>query len=354
MTGTRWPGPAAAGLLAAAVLTGCFAFPPPARAADEPSESSWVGKRIMTKQPGVKIRSPGKDGKEVEETLTLATYRVHKDDGKRIQVRHRGVAGWLAKDDALPLEEAVRYFTERIRTDPKDAYAYARRGLAWKERGELDQALKDCSEAVRLDPKSSSWLNNRGLVLKDQGKFDQAIRDFDQAIRIDPKNALAYNNRGLAYTDQGKYDRAVQDFGEAVRLDPKFSTAYSNRAIALAAQKEYGRAIRDYEEAIKADPENVLPYNNLAYLLATCPEDKYRDGKRAVASARRACELTGWKDPGLIDTLAVAHAEAGQYEEAVKWVKKAMESSAKFSKEEMEQLKKQLALFQEGKPYREK
>ena len=58
----------------------------------------------------------------------------------------------------------------------------------------------------------------------------------------------------------------------------------------------YDKAIADYNEAIRLDPKYALAYNGLAWLAATCPDAKYRDGKKAVQSAVTACKLTEWKE----------------------------------------------------------
>ena len=37
----------------------------------------------------------------------------------------------------------------------------------------------------------------------------------------------------------------------------------------------------------------------------------------------RACELSEWQTPGFLDTLAAAHAEVGNFDEAEKWADRA-------------------------------
>ncbi len=102
---------------------------------------------------------------------------------------------------------------------------------------------------------------------------------------------------------------------------------------------------------MRVAPKSADRYNNRAWLWATCPDARFRDGKRSVESVTKACELSNWKRPTIIDTLASACAEAGDFEQAVKRQSQAIEllTDAK----EKEDFATRLKLYREKKPYRE-
>ena len=123
---------------------------------------------------------------------------------------------------------------------------------------------------------------------------------------------------------------------------------------------EYADAVGVYEEAIrmKPEPEDVLRSKarrwvqaNLAWILATCPEDAFRDGPRAVALAEEVVASTP-QDVAYLDTLAAAYAEAGRFEEALTTQRKAF---APLKKEDRlrDEYRSHLKSYEKKKPWRD-
>jgi serine/threonine protein kinase/tetratricopeptide (TPR) repeat protein len=93
------------------------------------------------------------------------------------------------------------------------------------------------------------------------------------------------------------------------------------------------------------------PLNALAWQLATCPEPKSRNGALAVALARRAVEASDQKDSAILDTLAAAHAEAGNFADAISVQKQAL--AIETNQDLTAQYAAHRALYESNTPYRE-
>jgi tetratricopeptide (TPR) repeat protein len=181
--------------------------------------------------------------------------------------------------------------------------------------------------------------------------YDKAIADCNEAIDLGSHDPLPFIYRALARREKKEYDKAIADYDEALRLEPTNAFARYARSSTWTAKKEYARAEADLAEASRLAPDNPLAHNGRAWTWATCPDARFRDGRRAVEFATKACELTDWNEAGVIDTLAAAYAEIGDFASALKWQAKALEleTDAKNKDDYVARLK----LYREKKPYRD-
>lgn len=247
-------------------------------------QESWVGKTVLLKRRDIKIQRT-EAGRQVDVgELNWPSYKVTGEKEGWLKVTNeQGASGWFDKEQAVLLEDAPAYFSDLIRKDPEDANAYFMRAVARTNSNELDLAIKDLDEVLRLDPGWAGAYGQRALCWNNKRQYAKAIADYSQSLRLDP-TANNYNNRGNTYRRMREYEKARADFQSALRIDPKF----------------------------------IYAYDGLAWLLATCPDARYRDGKEAVTVAKKGLALAP-KDATLMEALAAAYAEAGDFAQAVSW-----------------------------------
>jgi len=263
-------------------------------------------------------------------------------------VMNRGTA-YSAKGD---LDRALQDYNQAIEMNPENAGAYVNRALALARKGELDCAMNDYAKAITLNPQQWQAYFDRAAELRDQGKLCEAVDDLERVMKLNPGFVGAYMNRANIYVGQGELDKAIADYDAALLRDPKLADAYFSRANIFLQKRDYRHALVDFQNAVQMKtkrPERTL--NSLAWLRATCPEAKIRNGKEAVELALKACELSQWKDWGIIDTLAAAYAEQGDFEQAIKYQKQVLEIGR--SSNDYDKIKNHLALYEQHTPYRE-
>jgi tetratricopeptide (TPR) repeat protein len=192
---------------------------------------------------------------------------------------------------------------------------------------------------------------NLGVLLSRRGDDAAAWRHYTEAIRLDPGDFKAHLNLGTIASHEGDIAAAEHHYAEAMRLDPRSVESHVNLGVLLAGRGDFAAAEAHYAEALRLDPDHAEARNNLAMILAACPDATYRDGPRAIEHATRACELSGWEEPGALDTLAAAYAEAGDFEAAVRWQDRAIGMLA--DGPVRDRYRSRLALYRAGKPFRE-
>lgn len=156
----------------------------------------------------------------------------------------------------------------------------------------------------------------------------------------------------------GGSENALPYFNTAIELDPTNTQAYAHRGYVRAKNGPYDLAREDLQKAVDLDPEGIYHYeahNGLAWLLCTCNEDRIRDGEKAVKLALQACEFCNYENEDIVDTLAAAYAESGDFKSAIEWQQRAIELSDpnRDPYYKIRGFHQRLQLYKEGIAYRE-
>jgi tetratricopeptide (TPR) repeat protein len=159
---------------------------------------------------------------------------------------------------------------------------------------------------------------NRGNAHAQLREEEKALADYNKAVQLDPGSATALIARRYFFAGQGKYDLALADYDKGIAIDPRKVDGYLDRGGAHWKRKKYRLTIADWSKVVETSPGDYLGHCNLAWAQATCPDPKFRNGQEALKHATEACALSKQKSGRCLETLAAAHAENGNFVQAVK------------------------------------
>lgn len=223
-----------------------------------------------------------------------------------------------------------------------------RTGNEFMRQREYEEAVQNFRDAVELAPDNAKCLLILGTACRLAGSLDDAVATLNASIQ-QKATYNAHLQRGLACAMLEKYTEAKKDLTVAITLQPNSARAHYNRGIVSRRLHDFQDAQDDFEKAIELRPDYWGGFNGLGFLQATCPDSSCRSGAEAVKNSTRACELTSFVNPDLLDTLAASYAEAGQFDLAIKWQNEAIKSA---SESKQEAFVKHLKLYQQGSSLR--
>ena len=202
-----------------------------------------------------------------------------------------------------------------------------------------------------MNPNYGEGHNNLGNALLDKGQSDEALAHYQRALEINPKNAEAHYNLANVLVPKGRLDEAISHFRKALDLNPDYADAHQNFGVVLFQQKDVSGALTHWRAAIRARPNSIPLLNQTAWALTMCPDASLRNGVEAVGLAQRAAQLSDGRDPAILDTLAAAYAEAGQFSEAVEVARRALALATAQGKTALAgTLQARIQLYQAGRP----
>jgi tetratricopeptide (TPR) repeat protein len=285
------------------------------------------------------------------------------------------------------IDSAVAEAAKAVDADPSDAGARGSHALGLTEVGRDQEAIEEAERAIELDRNDSDVRLDLAVSIKRKDP-ERAIAEARRAIELGPENSSAYQflmdclvesqryseavalgrewlavspydvaahfTLGVATAQTGNLVSAAQHLGYVMMLRPEAEQAHAQlRQILLALAKEPDGLQRLRDIAANA-PDSPRMLDELAWLLATFPDSKSRDGIEAVRLAERACDLTERKIPALLDTLAAAYAEAGDFPRAISAAEEALNRARSSGDNDAVKLSESiLASLRENVPYRD-
>ena len=188
---------------------------------------------------------------------------------------------------------------------------------------QADKAIERFQEAARRAPRDARPHEELGLLYLQQRRPDDAIREFEAAIYLGSDSPRAQIGLALAYESKGDIARA-RPLQDALARIAETAEGQTIIAEVYYQIRFYPQAILHYQEALRRNPKLAEAHNNLAWLYATSEDPRYRNPRGALEHATLAVELTDWKEPSFIDTLAEAFYVNNNFDEAVRTQSKAL------------------------------
>ncbi len=249
------------------------------------------------------------------------------------------------------LDEAIEHLSKAVEIYPDYAMARQELGIALALNGETERAI-DNLKLTAAEARQTT-LSKLGKYMAENKRLDESVEYYGEAIRINPTTTAVLMGFGHALESLGKPDRAIDTYSRCAKTFPDCKDAHTRLGVLYAQAHKSEAAEYHFRRTLELEPVRMTALNGLAWLLATQNDNERRNGDEALLLAKRAAELTAHKDPAVLDTLAAAYAEVGQFDRAVETAKTAVAvAAAHYPDNIVNQIRDRLELYKRDRPYR--
>ena len=216
-----------------------------------------------------------------------------------------------------------------------------------------DEALEEIRLALFFDENSKELQMMKALILcqKDKANFDDARKAVENILNDKDADVDALLIASSVAQKIKNPELALKVFQCILKQDDKNEDALCGIPTAYIALKQYDKAVEAFEKSVKLFPENPTALNNYSWFLATTTQDAWRDGKKALELGLKAAQASNYEKAYILSTLAAAYAENGDFENALKYIQKALEINKDDSI--AQSIKNEMESYKQNKPIRE-
>lgn len=211
--------------------------------------------------------------------------------------------------------EAKAEFEAALKAAPDSALILTNLALTLIRLEDPETAESHLRRAVELAPEDTFARYNLGTLLASRGDDAAAIAEFERTLAVDPDHTLAQINLANALCRSGHCVDAATWYERAAAAAPGNLALRVGHARALGASGRWTDAAALLEEAHRQRPDDPALRGALARVLAAAPEERVRNGRRALQIARPLLRDRPTLDE--METFAMVAAENGHFGQAV-------------------------------------
>ncbi|HYX27020.1 MAG TPA: protein kinase, partial [Pyrinomonadaceae bacterium] len=218
-------------------------------------------------------------------------------------------------------DAATEAFDKALAIDPDLLEPRRHMVLIYLSHGEKDRARATAEKLVRESPNDPGVHFQRGVIARLDGEYQKALRCFERMARLSPaEKVVASYNRARIFTYQGEFDRAMAELDEGAALEPDHPLIKTFRARALYYHGDVVKAAEILEEVLEQQPQldGIRPiYATFLSALGFNEEARTQLTDEVIETANTDHDVAYW--------LASAYAIEGERDEALKWLRRAIE-----------------------------
>ena len=283
--------------------------------------------------------------------LTLFGYTLNVTEDNPVAENSYGAA--LLNEGHI--EEAEVHFRRAVLLAPAYPTAITNLAKVYMEQGKYNDAVTCLNEIIKHNEGTADTYYNMATALSLLQRYDDAIKYFKKALELNPNDPDTHKRMGIVLLVMGRNNEAIARLNESLRIKGNQVEVYANLGTAYSQLGQYEKAIQNWTKALELQPNSVDVLNNLGLTLAACGNVTAEKANQAIVYARRACELTGYNNAEYLDTLGIAVAAAGKFEEAKTIAAQALNIAKTNGQVKLAgEIENRIKLYEAEQPYRQK
>ncbi len=219
--------------------------------------------------------------------------------------------------------EAAPLLERLIALEPEHSEAMVRLATIYQRRGEVDRAVDVFRRVSRLDLRLPEAVQVRYRLaggLRRQGTpeaLEAALAEYRWIVEADPEFIPGMSALARLLGQLRRFEESAAIHAEWLAKEPQSFDARLGEVTALTFAGRHQKVKQRLEAGIAELVDNLVLKDILARHLAACPDHAVRDGARAVELALEVYQRVPSAES--IETLAMAYAQAGRFDEAIEW-----------------------------------